>query len=126
MANSSLAFVYMTEFLGSIERLEKICQHIYGLSYSGPQETQLMVKRSGEVKHCCAHLSVLMRIFTYILDNAYEEYPFTSKLNALLPLSCNTFIQDLAQDLYGHQEPMFEVCLVIFIHFLNIADHLSF
>ena len=55
----------MTEFLSSIERLEKISQHIYGLSYSGPQETQLMVKRSGEVKHCCAHLSVDENIYIY-------------------------------------------------------------
>jgi hypothetical protein len=63
-------------------------------------------------KNCREHLSVLIQRVTYILDNAYEEYPFISKLNAPLPLACNTFIQDLAQDLYGHQESMFEVCLV--------------
>lgn len=76
-------------------------------------------------QHCRTHLSVLIERVTYILDNAYKQYPFISKLNAPLPLACNTFIQDLAQDLYGHQESMFEVCLVIFIHFLNISDHLS-
>ena len=76
-------------------------------------------------KHCREHLSVLMERVEYILDNGYKEYPFISKLNAPLPLACNTFINDLGQDLYGHQESMFEVCLVIFICFLNIADHLS-
>ena len=61
-------------------------------------------------KGCRAHLSALMERVTYILDNAYKEYSFISKLNAPLPLACNTFIQDLAQDLYGHQESIFEVC----------------
>ena len=76
-------------------------------------------QEQGRPKGCRAQLSVLMKRVTYILDNAYEEYPFISKLNAPLPLACNTFIQDLAQDLYGHQESIFEVCSAICISFLN-------
>lgn len=56
----------------------------------------------GRHKGCRAQLSILVKRVTYILDNAYKEYPFVSKLNAPLPLACNTFIQDLAQDLYNH------------------------
>ncbi|KAF8803067.1 hypothetical protein BYT27DRAFT_7214906 [Phlegmacium glaucopus] len=55
-----------------------------------------------------AHFSVLVDRITYILDKACQEYPSISKLNVPIPLACNTFIQDLGQDLYKWEGPMFE------------------
>ncbi|KAF8814193.1 hypothetical protein BYT27DRAFT_7019123, partial [Phlegmacium glaucopus] len=55
-----------------------------------------------------AHLSVLVTRVTYLLDKGCQEYPCISNLHVPLPLACNTFIQDLGQDLYQWELPMFE------------------
>jgi len=53
-------------------------------------------------KAYCSHFAVLVKRVTYILDEAYKNYPFISKLNISLSLACNTFIHNLGQDLYDH------------------------
>lgn len=78
----------------------------------------------GRNKSCCEQLSVLIKRVTYILDDSYKDYPFISKLNAPLPLACNTFIQDLAQDLHNHQESIFEACSTMYLKFLKITEQL--
>jgi hypothetical protein len=57
------------------------------------------------------HYSVLVGRVTYILDLAWQEYPYITRLATPIPLTCNTFIQDLGQDLYQYEAPMFEVCI---------------
>jgi hypothetical protein len=69
-----------------------------------------------------AHLSVLVERVTYLLDNACQEYQSISKLHVLLPLACNTFIQDLGQDLHQRESAMFEVYSTLFTNFLNISS----
>lgn len=57
------------------------------------------------------HYYVLVERVTYILDKAFQEYPYISKLCLPIPLASNTFIQDLGSDLYQYESPMFEVCI---------------
>ena len=71
----------------------------------------------------CAHLSALIERVTYILDKAYHDYQIISKLGVLISLACNTFIQDLGNDLYQLESPMFEVCFAISTNSLKISDH---
>ncbi|KAF8957917.1 hypothetical protein BDZ97DRAFT_1592406, partial [Flammula alnicola] len=48
---------------------------------------------------------------TYILDEAWKTYPFIEKINAPLPLFCQTFIRDLAQSVFVREKPLIEVTL---------------
>jgi hypothetical protein len=68
-----------------------------------------------------AHLSILVERVTYILDKGCQDYPYICKLHTPLPLACNTFIQDLGQDMQKWEVPMFEVYSAIFINSLNIS-----
>ena len=65
------------------------------------------------------HYSVLVDRATYILDKAWKEYPCISNINVPIPLACNTFIQDLAQDLHRFESPIFEVCIFNIHQFLE-------
>jgi len=72
-----------------------------------------------------AHLSALIERVTYILDKASHDYPIISKLGVSIPLACNTFIQDLGNDLYQLESPMLEVCFAISTNSLNISFAIS-
>lgn len=71
-------------------------------------------------KDYCTHLYELVDRITYILDKGCQDYPFISQLNSPLPLLCNTFIQDLGQDLYQLEDSILEVRSAIFTNSLNI------
>jgi hypothetical protein len=67
-------------------------------------------------KEYSAHYYILVDRVTYLLDEAWKEYPYISKLNAPIPLTSSTFIQDLGQDIHQYEAPIFEVCISINIH----------
>jgi hypothetical protein len=58
---------------------------------------------------------------TYLLDEAWKEYPYISKLNAPKPLTSSPFIQDLGQDIHQYEAPIFGVCI-----FINIQQFLEY
>lgn len=47
----------------------------------------------------------------YILEDAYQQYPFISHLGAPLPLASESFILDIAQCLHLHEASIFTVSL---------------
>lgn len=63
-----------------------------------------------QLKQYHAILKVFSERVEYILDHAQETYPFISNLKTSIPLASNTFIQDIASDLYSVQDGMLEVC----------------
>jgi hypothetical protein len=55
------------------------------------------------------HLNALVKRVTYILNDAYKEYPYISKLKAPLPLACATFIRDIGKSLNKNEMGILEV-----------------
>lgn len=55
------------------------------------------------------HFDLLVKHITYILDDAYKIYPYISKLDAPLPLPCETFIQDIGKTLHSNETGILEV-----------------
>ena len=67
------------------------------------------VARPDRPKKYRTHFDLLVKRITYILDDAYKVYPYISMLNAPLPLSCETFIQDIGKSLHSNETGILEV-----------------
>lgn len=71
-----------------------------------------------------AHLNVLVKRVTYILDDAYKVYPYIAKLKAPLPLPCKTFILDIGKSLHTNEMGILEVRFRFILSVDQISNNL--
>ena len=115
-------FLPQTELWTSMERLKKIGQHHLWLIVSRSSRNSMNGQRTRRGP------KTVVNTFLYWYKGLHISW--IMHMRNICP-SPNSMPHSLllatlfAQDLYGHQKSIFEVCLVIFVQFLNIAGQFT-